>query len=126
MKTVLRRLAIALIFSTTLIAQVAIAGECVITTTRTACPSQEAVSYSKCPGGVQTCSTTSQTDNAAACEAAAVTSCTNLRLTITKYKKITATFEGQDFSQGEDFCARDSGSYVVSQNFPYKDKQSCQ
>jgi hypothetical protein len=114
------------IFMSLFLAQAALADNCVITTTRTACPGHEAESYSKCPGDVQTCSTTTAEASAADCEAAAVTACTNLRYTITKYKTVKATYDGSDFAHGEDFCARDSGSYIVSKNFPYKDKANCQ
>ncbi len=103
----------------------AFAGVCAVTTTRTACPGQEAASYAKCPGGAQSCTATSTVNSEADCAAAALSSCTNTRLTITKYKKIVATFNGVDFDRGLDFCDRDNGSYKVRDNFPYRDSADC-
>jgi hypothetical protein len=109
----------------------AFAGDCEITVTRTACPGQEAISYSKCPGDVQTCTEPSSAYVPGAinsnddCANAALAACINTRFTITKYKKITAVYDGQDFDHGRDFCDHDSGTYAVSQNFPYRENSDC-
>lgn len=87
----------------------AIAGDktdCAVHYTRTACAGQEAVSYKKC-GGEQSCTKYKPADSLAACQDAAVNSCKNKRLDITKLKVITATYKGQAIqttSGKDDFC----------------------
>lgn len=105
------------------------AGDCAITTTRTACPGKEKESYAKCPDGAKSCTTTVAATDEKACESAAIESCLNSRIEITKYKKITAKFGKADFSRGRDFCNRDAdyakGKYIVRDNFPFRDKNDC-
>ncbi len=80
--------------------------ECAVSYTRTACPGQEATSYKKC-GGNQSCVKTKKADSLEACQAAAMKSCRNRRLNITKFKVITATWNGNAIKApggSEDFC----------------------
>lgn len=70
------------------------AAACVVTTTRSACPGQEAESYKKCDGK-QSCSKTVEAASAEACAAAATNACSNDRLEITKSKTITVTYGGK-------------------------------
>ncbi len=87
------------------LSQVAQAG-CVIHYNRTACPGQEAVSYSKC-NGTKECDKEDSGGAASlkACEQAAAAACANTRLQITKSKVITATFNGKPLRGGSNFCA---------------------
>ena len=91
--------------------------KCIVSYERTACQGQEAISYKKC-GGNKTCDKTKEAANEAACMAAALKSCSNSRLDITKYKKITATYNGKPLvggftatgqvdPAGANFCAAD-------------------
>jgi len=85
----------------------AVAGECAIEYVRTACPGQEAESFSKC-GGKQSCVLPEAAESAQACQAAALTACANDRLLITKSKVVRANFDGKavmSASGKEDFCA---------------------
>ena len=66
---------------------------CVVHYKRTACQGQEAVSFKKCDGNAE-CDKTKAADSAEACAAAALKSCSNSRLDITKYKVITAKGAG--------------------------------
>jgi hypothetical protein len=96
--------AVALLMAT---ANVAAAGECAIEYVRTACPGQEAESYSKC-GGKQSCVMPETAATAPACQAAALKACANDRLKITKSKVIRVKFDGaalMSASGKEDFCA---------------------
>lgn len=86
------------------LSQVAQAG-CVIHYNRTACPSQEVVSYSKCNGTKECDKEDSAAVSLKACEQAAAAACANTRLTITKSKVITATFNGKALRGGSNFCA---------------------
>ncbi len=70
------------------------ASDCNITITRTACPGHEAESYKKCDGK-QSCSKPAPATSEAACVEAAIKSCSNDRLEITKSKVITATYKGK-------------------------------
>ena len=74
---------------------------CVIHYVRTACQGQEAVSFKKCDGQAE-CDKTKPADSAEACSAAALKSCSNSRLDITKYKVITAKFKGEALVGGFD------------------------
>ena len=74
---------------------------CVVHYVRTACQGQEAVSFKKCDGQAE-CDKTKPADSAEACAAAALKSCANSRLDITKYKVITAKYNGQDLTGGFD------------------------
>lgn len=88
------------------VSQFALAGNCEINITRTACPGQEQVSYQKC-NGQQSCTEASVQADAVACKAHAVSACENQRLTVTKSKVITAKFEGQALKTDKDqadFC----------------------
>ncbi|MBF0448413.1 MAG: hypothetical protein HQL67_09455 [Magnetococcales bacterium] len=75
--------------------------ECAVNYTRTACAGQEAVSYKKCDGN-QSCSKVKEASSEFACWQAALKSCNNDRLDITKYKQITATYNGQPLTGGFD------------------------
>ncbi len=80
--------------------------DCAVSYTRTACPGQEATSYKKC-GGNQSCVKYKKADSLASCQKAAMKSCRNRRLNITKNKVITAMFKGtaiQTPSGKDDFC----------------------
>ena len=74
---------------------------CVVHYVRTACQGQEAVSFEKCDGKAE-CDKTKPADSPEACASAALKSCANSRLDITKYKVITATYTGQALSGGFD------------------------
>ena len=67
---------------------------CVVHYVRTACQGQEATSFKKCDGQAE-CDKTKPADSAEACAAAALKSCANSRLDITKYKVITAKYNGE-------------------------------
>ena len=80
--------------------------DCAVHYVRTACTGQEATSYKKCDGN-QTCVKYKKADTVEACQAAAVKSCRNRRLNITKNKVINAEFQGQRIqtaSGKDDFC----------------------
>jgi hypothetical protein len=97
---------------------VAYAGECVLHVTRTACPGQETVSYSKC-NGAQSCDEKKSAASASQCAAKAKKEgCANSRYEITKYKKVTATYDGVPVQGGKDFC-------VGHPDFPYANKAEC-
>lgn len=74
---------------------------CVIHYVRTACQGQEAESFKKCDGKAE-CDKTKPADSAEACAAAALKSCDNDRLDITKYKVITAKYNGEALVGGFD------------------------
>lgn len=78
---------------------------CVIHYNRTACPGQETVSYSKCNGTKECDKEDSSAVSLKSCEQAAAAACANTRLTITKSKVITATFNGKPLRGGSNFCA---------------------
>lgn len=82
------------------------AGNCEIKYTRTACPGKEKISYKKCKGQ-KSCSKFKETPDAESCKTAAIKSCRNKRLSITKSKVINAEFDGTALkaSNGsDDFC----------------------
>ena len=93
------------------------AADCVLHVTRTACPGQEKESYTKCDGK-QSCDEQKPAATATLCAAKAKQGCENHRLDITKYKKITASFDGQPVEGGKDFCVGHPG-------FPYANKPAC-
>lgn len=84
-------------------ATTAIAGDCVLNVTRTACPGKEAESYKKCDGK-QSCEEMKETSSAEACAKEALKACDNARLDITKSKVITASFDGAPVEGGKNFC----------------------
>jgi hypothetical protein len=86
------------------LSQVATAG-CVIHYNRTACPGQEAVSYSKCNGTKECDKEDTAAVSLAACEQATAAACANTRLTITKSKIVTGKFNGKALRGGSNFCA---------------------
>jgi len=94
-----------------------LASDCVLHITRTACPGKEADSYSKC-GGKQSCDETKPAASAGQCQAKAKEMCKNSRLDITKYKKVTADFDGSALDGGKDYC-------VGHPDFPYANKADC-
>jgi hypothetical protein len=101
----------------------AFGGNCVLTTTRIACPGQEKESYAKC-NGQQTCSSTAAANSLEACADLALKACENQRFTVTKYKQVSAQFDGHQFAN-VDFCEKDNGSYVVAKNFPFRNSPDC-
>ncbi len=84
-----------------LVAASAAQADCVVHYERTACAGQEAVSFKKCDGQ-KSCDKVKPADSETACAAAALKSCSNSRLDITKYKKITATYQGKALTGGFD------------------------
>ncbi len=94
-----------------------IGGDCVVHYERIACKGQEAESFKKCDGQPG-CDKTKPANSEQECAAAALKSCDNDRLDITKYKAITATYDGKALVGGYDaagnpdpvgpnFCAGD-------------------
>jgi hypothetical protein len=90
---------------------------CTVHYVRTACQGKEAESFSKCDGKAE-CDKIKPADSAEACAAAALKSCDNSRIDITKYKVITAMYNGKALVGGFDatgnvdpaglnFCAKD-------------------
>lgn len=80
--------------------------DCSVHYVRTACTGQEATSYKKCDGN-QSCTKYKKADSMASCQKAAMKSCRNRRLNITKSKTITAKWQGQAIKApggSEDFC----------------------
>lgn len=96
---------------------VASAADCVFHVTRTACPGQEKESFSKCKG-TASCDEKMLVASASQCAIKAKASCANSRLTTTKYKKITAEFDGVALEGGKDFC-------VGHPDFPFAKKADC-
>jgi hypothetical protein len=95
----------------------ALAGDCSLNVTRTACPGQEKESFSKC-GGSASCVEKKPAASAAQCVAKAKEACANARLTTTKNKKLTAEFDGVALEGGRDFC-------VGHPDYPYANKPDC-
>lgn len=93
------------------------AADCVLHVTRTACPGQEKESFSKCKG-TASCDEKVLAVSASMCASKAKSGCSNSRLTITKYKKITADFDGAAIEGGKDFCAGHP-------DYPYAKKADC-
>ena len=80
--------------------------DCAVHYTRTACAGQESISYKKCDGE-QSCTKYKPADSLEACQDAALKSCKNKRLDITKMKVITAAYKGQPIQSKtgkDDFC----------------------
>ena len=95
----------------------ALAGECVLQVARTACPTKETESYSKC-GGKAGCNETVPAASASQCSLKAKAGCTNKRYDVTKYKKVTATYDGAAVDGGKDFC-------TGHPDYPYANKPDC-
>lgn len=95
----------------------AYAGECVLQVTRTACPGKDKESFSKCDGKAS-CNESVPAASASQCAIKAKAGCSNKRLDITKYKKVTATYDGAPVEAGKDFC-------VGHPDFPYASKPDC-
>ena len=112
------------ILALTLMAGAAQAGQCLISTTRYACPGKEKDSYSKC-AGQQSCDAETATATVQECAALTLRACINTRLDITKYKMVRAKFNGANVSSGIDFCDKDQPGYKVSKNFPYRNSANC-
>ena len=93
------------------------AGECVLQVTRTACPGQENESFTKC-NGKASCNESVPAASGSQCVLKAKSACGNKRLEITKYKKITATFDGAAVEGGKDFCSGHP-------DYPYASKPDC-
>ena len=84
----------------------AVAGDCVIKSTRNACPGKEKESFSKC-GGQPTCDETVAAESATQCAEKALKACDIARPGVTKSKSVTATFDGKPLDGGKNFCAAD-------------------
>jgi hypothetical protein len=95
----------------------AMAGECVLQVTRNACPGMEKESFSKCNGKAG-CSETVPAASSSQCVLKAKSACANKRFDVTKYKKITATFDGTALDGGKDFC-------VGHPDYPHASKPDC-
>ena len=95
----------------------AYAGDCVLQITRTACPGQENESFSQC-NGKPGCTESVPAASASQCALKAKSSCANKRLDITKYKKVSATYDGAAVEGGKDFC-------VGHPDFPHASKPDC-
>ncbi len=97
---------------------VASAADCVLHVTRTACPGQEKESFSKCNGNAS-CDEKVLATSASQCASKAKgAGCANSRLTVTKYKKVTADFDGKPVEGGKDFC-------VGHPDYPHAKKADC-
>lgn len=81
------------------------AGDCVVHYERIACQGQEAESFKKCDGQPG-CDKTKPANSEEECAAAALKSCENDRLDITKYKSITATYDGKALAGGFDAAGK--------------------
>jgi hypothetical protein len=88
----------------------ALAGECVLKTTRTACPGKEKESFSKC-NGQASCDEKVAADSEKDCADKAAKSCDNSRPSITKSKTVSATFDGKPVSGGKNVCATERPDY---------------
>jgi hypothetical protein len=88
----------------------AVAGECVLKTTRAACPGKEKDSYSKC-NGQASCDEKVAADSAKECAEKAAKSCDNSRPNITKSKTVSATFDGKPVEGGKNVCATERPDY---------------
>jgi hypothetical protein len=88
----------------------AVAGECVLKTTRVACPGKEKDSYSKC-NGQASCDEKVVADSAKECAEKAAKSCDNSRPNITKSKTVSATFDGKAVEGGKNVCATERPDY---------------
>lgn len=95
----------------------AFAGECVLQVTRTACPGQEKESFTKCDGKAS-CNESVPAASASQCAIKTKSGCANKRYEITKYKKITATYDGAPVDGGKDFC-------VGHPDYPHASKSDC-
>lgn len=103
----MRTLAVAagLIIASTGFALPAFAGDCVVHYERIACQGKEAESFKKCDGQAG-CDKTKPANSAEECAAAALKSCENDRLDITKYKAITASYDGKALVGGFDTAGK--------------------
>jgi len=88
----------------------AMAGDCVLKTTRTACPGKEKDAYSKC-NGAASCDEQIQADSAKECAEKAIKSCDNSRPAMIKSKEVSAMFDGKPVEGGRNFCATDRADY---------------
>ena len=100
-----------------LVSGAASAADCVLHVTRTACPGQEKESFSKCKG-TASCDEKVLATSASQCVSKAKAGCANSRLTVTKYKKVTADFDGTAVEGGKDFCAGHP-------DYPFAQKADC-
>ena len=88
----------------------AMAGECAIKTTRTACPGKEKESFAKC-NGQPSCDEKVAAASEKECAEKALAACANNRPTVNKSKKVEATFDGKPVEGGKNFCAADRPDY---------------
>lgn len=103
--------------ATLMLSGVAVADDCVLQITRTACPGKETASYVKC-GGKPSCAEVKPAASAALCASKAKEACSNSRADVTKYKKVTALFGGKPVEGGKDFC-------VGHPDYPYTEQADC-
>jgi hypothetical protein len=96
---------------------VAAAADCVLHVTRTSCPGEEKESFSKCQGKAS-CDEKVLATSAAQCASKAKSACANSRLTITKYKKVNADYDGAAVEGGKDFC-------TGHPDYPHAKKADC-
>lgn len=89
----------------------AYAGKCEIKVTRVACPGQEAESYKKCDGKPECPAKEIKAASAKDCAKKALKECENARLTVTKSKTITATWDGAAIEDGKNFCDADRADF---------------
>ena len=88
----------------------AVAGECVLKTTRAACAGKEKDAYSKC-GGQASCDEKVAVESEKECAEKAAKSCDNSRPNIIKSKAVSAAFDGKPVGGGKNFCAVDRPDY---------------
>jgi hypothetical protein len=82
----------------------ALAGDCVIKTTRTACSGKEKDSYAKC-NGQASCEEKSAADSEKECTEKATKACENARPNVTRRKAVSATFDGKPLADNKNLCA---------------------
>jgi hypothetical protein len=118
-KTMKKSLALAA-FTTLFLTTGALATDCVLHLKRVACAGQEAKSFERCANGGLECDTEDAATTAAACSAAANRECANDRVDVTKFKVVTATFEGKTLTGGfaDDGKAEASGANFCAAGRP--------
>lgn len=94
-------LSVVLAFSGSISLAVADESGCVVSYLRTACKGMDAESFKKCDGQAA-CDKTKEAASDVACREVALKSCDNDRIDITKYKRITAQYNGAALVGGFD------------------------
>ena len=108
----MKKIVLSFAFAACLVSSAALAGDCVLHVTRSACAGKEADSFAKC-GGKASCEDTKKTGSAEACAKAAEKACENAgdRQKVTKSKTISADFDGKPVEGGKNFCAPDRADF---------------